>query len=75
MAKLVRAIGVATALSLGTASVANAAPSADDLADAPTPTSDAAPADSAAAAAPAQLALPWQPGPRPIALGHGIKLA
>ena len=71
MAKLVRAFGVAVALGLG-AVPANAAPAGDEPAAAPTPATDAAPADSATATPGEQL--PWQPGPKPIDLGHGVKL-
>ncbi|HEX2870651.1 MAG TPA: DUF2167 domain-containing protein [Polyangiaceae bacterium] len=68
MAKSVWALGVACALSFAVAPVAHA-----EKAEA------AAPADSAAAAgneAPAEggQRLPWQPGPKPLDLGHGIKL-
>ncbi len=65
MAKLVRVIGVAVALSFGGLPVAHAASDGEPAA------ADAAPAESAAA--PAQH-LPWQPGPKPIDLGHGVKL-
>ncbi len=68
MAKLVRVIGVAAAFSFGVVPVANAAPAGDEPADAPTP------ADSAAVAAPGEHNWPWQPGPKPLDLGHGVKL-
>lgn len=68
MAKSVWVLGVACALSFGTVPLAHAQ-AKDDAAEAAA--KDAAPADSAAPAAPR---LPWQPGPKPIDLGHGIKL-
>ena len=67
MAKSVWALGVVCALSFGVVPVAHA-----EKADAAAPAAadSAAPAEDAA---PAQR-LPWQPGPKPLDLGHGIKL-
>lgn len=68
MEKLVRVLGVVCALTLGTTGAAYAEGSdkaADDSAAAP------APADSAAVP---EQKYHWQPGPKPISLGHGIKL-
>jgi uncharacterized membrane-anchored protein len=70
MAKSVWVIGVVGALGLMAAPLAHAQ-AKDDVAEAPD--SAAAPAGSAAEAA-AEPHLPWQPGPRPLDLGHGIKL-
>jgi uncharacterized membrane-anchored protein len=71
MAKSVWVLGVACALSVGTVPVAHAQ-GKDDSAEAPA--KDAAVgADGAAAAAPGQR-LPWQPGPKALNLGHGVKL-
>lgn len=69
MAKLVRAIGVACAFTLGSVTAAYAAPADKD-------TAAAAPAGSAEAPAEAEAGpqLPWQEGPKPIDLGHGVKL-
>lgn len=69
MAKSVWALGVVCALSFAVVPIAHAEK-----------TDATAPADSAAAtgndAAPAEggQRLPWQPGPKPLDLGHGIKL-
>ena len=70
MAKSVWVLGVVGVLFFGAVPVAHA-----QAADAPAAAADkgAPPADSAAGAAPAQR-LPWQPGPKPLDLGHGIKL-
>jgi uncharacterized membrane-anchored protein len=68
-------LGVACALSVGTVPLAHAqakdhsAQVKDDGAQAPA--ADAAAADGAQA--PGQR-LPWQPGPKPLDLGHGVKL-
>jgi uncharacterized membrane-anchored protein len=70
MAKSVWVLGVVGVLSLGVVPVAHAQPAADSAAAAD---SGAPPADSAEGAAAAPR-LPWQPGPKPIDLGHGIKL-
>lgn len=69
MAKLVRALGVACALSIGTAGLVYAEPAEKPAQDAAAP----APAASAEDAAPTPE-LPWQEGPKPIALEHGVKL-
>jgi uncharacterized membrane-anchored protein len=67
MAKSVWVLGVACALSFGAVPLAHA--QAKDEAAEGSP-KDAAPADSAAPGP----RLPWQPGPKPLDLGHGIKL-
>jgi len=70
MAKSVWVLGVVGALVFSVAPAAHAE-GADDAAaaaDKGTP-----PADSADGAAPAQ-GLPWQPGPKALDLGHGVKL-
>jgi uncharacterized membrane-anchored protein len=69
MAKSVWVLGVVGALFLGVVPAHAAA--ADDPAAATD--KDAPPAGSAEPAEPAQR-LPWQPGPKPVDLGHGIKL-
>jgi uncharacterized membrane-anchored protein len=69
MAKSVWALGVVCALSFGAVPVAHAQ-KAD--AAAPAAADSAAPAD--AEAVPPEQRLPWQPGPKPLDLGHGIKL-
>jgi uncharacterized membrane-anchored protein len=70
MVKSVWVLGVVGILCLGAAPVAHAR-AADDPAQA---TAQGAPtADSAEGAAPAPR-LPWQPGPKALDLGHGIKL-
>ena len=70
MAKSVWVLGVVGVLCLGVVPVAHAQPAADSAAAAD---QGAPPADSAEGAAAAPR-LPWQPGPKPIDLGHGIKL-
>ena len=67
MAKSVWALGVVCALSLGAVPVAHA-----EKADAAAPAAadSAVPTESAAP----EHRLPWQPGPKPLDLGHGIKL-
>ena len=69
MAKSVWVLGVVGALFLAAVPVAHAQ-AADDPAAAD---QGAAPADSAEGAAPAPR-LPWQPGPKALDLGHGVKL-
>lgn len=69
MAKSVWVLGVACALSVGTAPAARAQ-TKDDSAEAP---AKAAAPDGAEAPATGPR-LPWQPGPKPLDLGHGIKL-
>jgi uncharacterized membrane-anchored protein len=70
MAKSVWVLGVSCALSFGSVPLAHAQ-AKDDTSDAPE--KGAAPADSAGQAAPAEQ-LPWQAGPKPLDLGHGVKL-
>jgi uncharacterized membrane-anchored protein len=70
MVKSVWVFGVAGILCLGAAPVAHAR-AADDPAKATA--QGAATAESAEGAAPAPR-LPWQPGPKALDLGHGIKL-
>jgi uncharacterized membrane-anchored protein len=70
MAKSVWVLGVVGALFLGGAPIAHAQAAADPAAAA---NPDAPPADSAEGAAPATR-LPWQPGPKALDLGHGVKL-
>ena len=70
MAKSVWVLGVVGVLFLGVVPVAHAQPAADSAAAAD---QGVPPADSAEGA-PAGPRLPWQPGPKPIDLGHGIKL-
>ena len=67
MAKSVWVLGVVATLFLGVVPTAHA-----EGAEAPAVADSAAPAGSAEAE-PAQR-LPWQPGPKPIDLGHGVKL-
>jgi uncharacterized membrane-anchored protein len=69
MAKSVWVLGVVGTLFLGVVPIAHAQPAADSAAV----DQGAPPADSAEGAAAAPR-LPWQPGPKPIDLGHGIKL-
>lgn len=70
MAKLVRVLGVACALTVGMTGVAYAAPAdKDTAAAAPTPAGSAE-----AEAADSGPQLPWQEGPKPLDLGHGVKL-
>src|SRR5262245_4764797 len=72
MVKLVRVLGVIGVVSLMSAgpAFAQALPS-----DAPVTHDGAAPADSAEPAMPPEEgpAIPWQPGPKQIDLGHGAK--
>jgi uncharacterized membrane-anchored protein len=70
MAKSVWVLGVVGVLFLAGVPVAHA-----QTAENPAAAADkgAPPADSADGAAPAPR-LPWQPGPKPLDLGHGIKL-
>jgi uncharacterized membrane-anchored protein len=69
MVKLVRVLGVACVLVFGAVGAASAADPAAPTAD----SAVAGPAGSAGAVeAPTEWA--WQPGPRPIDLGHGAKL-
>jgi uncharacterized membrane-anchored protein len=70
MAKSVWVLGVVGVLFLAAAPVVHAQPAADSAAAAD---HGAPPADSAEGAASGPR-LPWQPGPKPIDLGHGIKL-
>ncbi len=72
MASLVRALGLTWALSLGAAPIAGAADAEEKAA--PSASSDAVAPDAAAAPPEASEALPFQPGPRALDLGHGIKL-
>jgi uncharacterized membrane-anchored protein len=67
MAKTVWVLGVACALSFGAVPLAHAQAKDDAAQGSP---QDAAPAGSAAP----EPRLPWQPGPKPVDLGHGIKL-
>jgi uncharacterized membrane-anchored protein len=71
MAKSVWALGVVCALSFGAVPVAHA-----EKADAAAPAAadSAAPAENEPAPAEGGQRLPWQPGPKPLDLGHGIKL-
>jgi uncharacterized membrane-anchored protein len=68
MAKSVWVLGVSCALSFGAVPLAHAQ-AKDDTAEGSA--KEAAPAGSAAAP---EQRLPWQPGPKPVDLGHGIKL-
>jgi uncharacterized membrane-anchored protein len=70
MAKSVWVLGVVGALFLAGAPIAHAQAAADPAAAAD---QGAPPADSAEGAAPATR-LPWQPGPKALDLGHGVKL-
>jgi len=70
MAKSVWVLGVACALSVGTVRAAHAQAKGET---AQAPGNEAAPAESAAAPDPGPR-LPWQPGPKPLDLGHGVKL-
>lgn len=69
MAKLVWVLGAACALSLGTVPAVYAQ-GKDDSAEAQGK-GEAAAAEGAEAPGPR---LPWQPGPKPLDLGHGVKL-
>jgi uncharacterized membrane-anchored protein len=71
MAKSVWALGVVCALSFAAVPVAHA-----EKADAAAPAAadSAAPAENEPAPAEGGQRLPWQPGPKPLDLGHGIKL-
>lgn len=72
MAKLVWVLGAACALSVGTVPVAHAQ-AKDHGAAEHAQAQEAAPSDGADAPAAGQR-LPWQPGPKPLNLGHGVKL-
>jgi uncharacterized membrane-anchored protein len=73
MARLVRVLGLSTALCVHGALLGYGAPALAQAAAA-SAAADAVKADDASAEQPAPDALPFQEGPKAIALGHGVKL-